>query len=269
MIQLFSINNKAFYFKPKKIVTIGFIIAFCILSKLGFWQLDRYSQTQSILDKEALETNSPILNLSDILSQISPEVLHKDKPEYSEIKLNNLEYKTVKLSGSIDNSRNILLDNQILDGQPGYTVLSPLKLPQNKIIYINRGWIPLGKSRKELPAIDLIEEEITILGEINIVKHNPFIKNPIEPGATKWPLRVQEMDFNKLQELIKPTIIPIIIKLDDTYSFTYKQMPKASEWLVPDRHKAYSLQWFSMAFILLIIFISTNLKVIYSNKKSP
>ena len=58
---------------------------------------------------------------------------------------------------------------------------------------------------------------------------------------------------------MQKAVYPFIIRLDkqDTYGFV-------REWetvsMLPARHLAYALQWFAMAFVILIIFVALNLK---------
>ena len=60
-----------------------------------------------------------------------------------------------------------------------------------------------------------------------------------------------------LSKILHKTVYPFIIRLgkNEPYGFV-------REWPViamsPDRHRAYALQWFSMATILAILFIALN-----------
>ncbi|WP_019216188.1 SURF1 family cytochrome oxidase biogenesis protein [Legionella tunisiensis] len=55
------------------------------------------------------------------------------------------------------------------------------------------------------------------------------------------------------------SVYPFIIRLDKSEADSYVR-----EWAVvampPERHYAYALQWFAIAFVILILFIALNLK---------
>jgi surfeit locus 1 family protein len=55
-------------------------------------------------------------------------------------------YRHVVAAGRYDNAHQLLLDNQVRDGRPGYHALTPLRLRDGTAILIDRGWLPLGSN---------------------------------------------------------------------------------------------------------------------------
>jgi surfeit locus 1 family protein len=64
-------------------------------------------------------------------------------------------YTQIKVQGSYDGEHQFLLDNISYQGQPGYDVLTPLRLADGLTLMVNRGWIPLGNNRRLLPDVHL------------------------------------------------------------------------------------------------------------------
>src|SRR6202034_3263269 len=62
-------------------------------------------------------------------------------------------YAQVRLQGSYDGAHQFLLDNMSHNGQPGYEVLTPLRLNDGRIVVVNRGFVPLTASRRQLPDV--------------------------------------------------------------------------------------------------------------------
>ena len=50
-------------------------------------------------------------------------------------------------------SRQILIDNMVNGERAGYFVITPFALQGGGWVLVNRGWVPLGASRAERPAI--------------------------------------------------------------------------------------------------------------------
>ena len=62
-----------------------------------------------------------------------------------------LRYYPVKLQGIALNHQSILLDNVIQNGQAGYRLYTPVMLDASHVILVERQWLPVGKSRAQLP----------------------------------------------------------------------------------------------------------------------
>ena len=105
------LNNYNYNFKL--IPTIIFVVSFCCFIILGFWQIDRADQ------KNSLNTN-----YTDRQKEV-PIVLNK---------FNALDEKTsllwrkVELDGTFLNNQNIILDNQIFNQNAGFNIITPLKI---------------------------------------------------------------------------------------------------------------------------------------------
>lgn len=55
------------------------------------------------------------------------------------------QWRTVTASGTYDVSQQVLIRNRSYQGQPGFHVVTPLKLADGRALLVNRGWIPLTK----------------------------------------------------------------------------------------------------------------------------
>ena len=104
-----------------------FGVGLCV--SLGLWQLERAAYKESIELKFEQRLGEPYLLFS------------------AQQDLSNIEYRKLELRGRFDNTHNLLVDNQLHQGRAGYYVLTPLLLDDSdKIILVNRGWAPWGRS---------------------------------------------------------------------------------------------------------------------------
>jgi surfeit locus 1 family protein len=81
-----------------------------------------------------------------------------------------------------------------------------------------------------------------------------------------WPKVVQQLEMGKLEQLLGVTLEPLILLLDKDDAFGFIRDWKAVYGVTVDKHRAYAVQWFTLAVVLLLIYISVNSKRI-SNEK--
>ena len=113
-------------------------IAFCALTvSLGMWQTRRAAEKESL--QAALDAHSaePRLALSAV--PVAPEATTA---------------RRVAARGQYVARYAILLDNKVHRGRVGYQVVAPLRIAGGDMhVLVNRGWVPAGRTRDELPKV--------------------------------------------------------------------------------------------------------------------
>src|SRR4051812_2023346 len=140
------IGNRTF--APSLAGTLATILMVPLLSSLGVWQLHRAEEKRVLAQLAA----SGERNLVPLTAASVPQ-------------LNR--YQHVKVQGHYDGTRQVLLDNMpAQSGAAGYRVLTPFILADSHVVLVDRGWVPLGKTRAELPSVDLPNStaSVTITG---------------------------------------------------------------------------------------------------------
>ena len=236
------IRLRGFIFEPALLPTIVTLLVLVLLLALGFWQLDRARQKEDLKTAFSFSLVQPPVPLSS---------LDPNDTRY--------RYRQVTTDGHFDGNHQILLDNQIFQGQPGYHVFTPLKRPHEAAILINRGWVPLGKSRQQLPTIEVTEEPITVTGLLT-QPANPGLRLG-EPMADQntWPMVVQYLDYTAVAKRLGYPILSAVIALDPQSQYGYERhwQPNFARF-GPERHLGYAVQWFALALTLIIIYVVIN-----------
>lgn len=230
-------------FKPGLVPTLVTVILLPVFIKLGFWQLERAEQKRVMQDGLEQRRSMPAFRLE-------PRVGAGEE----------LEYRRVYVRGRFDPDHQILIDNKIYKGRAGYYVVTPLRMTgSDQYILVNRGWLAAGKTRQELPAIDVVKNHVTIYGVLS--KSRPDIM-PISDknrDTSGWPARMQWLDTEEFARETKRKVYPYIVLMDADAPHGYSR-----NWgsinLDPDRNTSYAWQWFSFAALLVIIYIVVNLK---------
>lgn len=237
-------------FTPGWVSCLTTLLLIPLFVYLGFWQLDRYHEKLNNQQALVSRMNAPMIHC------ISPDVTELDPL---------LRYRQLQITGHFLNEYQIYLDNQIAQGQVGYRVITPFQPSgQSKILLIDRGWIPLGKSRNELPIIKPVLSEQTLVGTINLPANglqlnNLFSKTPEKTiNQISWPLRTQRIAFLNLESLLLQKLYPFILQLNpqDPMGFNIQAITFNP---TPNRHLGYAIQWLVMAIAVLIYYFAINL----------
>lgn len=232
-------------FTPRLWPSVVTLLVLPILVSLGFWQLDRAEQKRELYQQFIKQQSAGMINLNQSMDLISPK--------------SDILWRHIQLTGQFENRKHILLDNQVLNREPGYFVLTPLKLSdENTWLLVNRGWLSAGADRNIAPEINTPIDEIELtavatdvpvtgilLGNNNVEKLNDTI------------FRVQRIDIEEVSELAGLKLLPFIARLEPESDHGFVR-----EWVMPgsgeEKHLGYAFQWFALSLTLLIIYIVVN-----------
>jgi surfeit locus 1 family protein len=232
-----------FYFTPKLVPTLLFLLLLPLLIKLGIWQLHRGAYKQRIIDNFNARGQEAPLSFNKV-SSMDPQTI---------------EYYRVILKGTYENRYLFLLDNQIQNHQVGYDVIVPfvVKGEPSKVVLVNRGWVPHGMDRANLPVIKPVFGEQEIRGTIRIPAAKPFLLSH-QAGSLAWPRVIEAIELDKIGKSI-PMLMPFVVLLapDQSHGFVRAWAPVQ---VSPQKHYAYAFQWFALALTLVIIYLASNIR---------
>jgi len=232
--------------KPSLQIVMATIAGIFFLSSLGVWQLQRGEQKNQIQQENESRKNSAPQAFSFPIT--NPE---------------SLRFQRIRAKGRFISNKQFVLDNRYLDHQVGFNILTPFKLyNSDKVVLIDRGWLPLTGSRDELPNIDVDEKLRTLVGSVYVPHGKAFSLGEIDHSLS-WPRLIQYLDFEELGIRIEHELLPLTLRMEADQSDVYK-----AKWIVvassPKRNYGYAFQWFAMALTVLIIFI-----VLHRPKSGP
>ncbi|MCK4842365.1 MAG: SURF1 family protein [Methylococcales bacterium] len=219
---------------------ILYLVLVAILISLGFWQLGRAEQKAGFLERERESEKKGLFTL---------------KPDLK-VDLSVARYRKIKLTGHYDAKHQYLIDNQIINGQVGYFVMTPFKIKGlNKTVLVNRGWVKLNKDRRVLPDVTIVNLKTTITGRIN---HFPVVGIRLKGAETptkNWPSVVQVVNSDVLSEKLAYPLYPFQVELDHSLKDGYIRIWKEKSTMPAEKHTAYAVQWFGLALTLTVLFI--------------
>jgi len=221
---------------PRPLATVATLGAVLVFIALGEWQLGRAAE------KRALAAS---------FTGAGPAL------EWRKLPADAPRFQRVTARGHYDPDRQFLLDNVSHAGRPGVQVLTPLVLGDGSAVLVNRGWLPFGATRQDLPAVTVTGESRSVAGHLDELPR-PAIELEAAP-ATGWPRLVQFPRVEELSSLLGRELDSRIILLDPAEPDGYVR-----EWVVPgttaERHVGYAVQWFAFAALAVAIWFVLGLR---------
>jgi len=243
--EIVSIRIGARRFAPHPLMALLALAVIAGLTALGRWQLERAHEKQRLYAAFAAGAGS-----TRVVDAATPPLAR---------------YQHVALSGRYDPKHQILLDNRSdAAGRAGYEVLTPFALESGRLILVDRGWIPFGRSRAQRPEIGVGAQARTVQGRIDRLPlpgirlgtdpplHGPFpvIANYPTHASLERLLGIPASGFAAAGERVL---------LDAAEPDGYERS-WAAPGFPPLRHIGYAVQWFGLALTLTVLFVLTSLK---------
>jgi surfeit locus 1 family protein len=231
-------------------MTLLTIVLVALLISLGRWQLRRAEEKQVLFDSFAAGT--------DATQRIDAATPHLRR------------YQHVEASGHYDQARQVLIDNMVnTAGRAGYFVITPFALAGGGWVLVNRGWVPLGASRAERPAIAVAGDARQVRGRADNMP-SPGIQMGTKAAlAPPYPVVAGFPSHSEIARLLGEsswTGAADLVLLDPGEPDGY-----ARNWSAPGfppmRHIAYAVQWFALALTLAVIYVVTNLRRVDDDRR--
>lgn len=233
----------AFEFRPGWLPTLVTAALLPFLVALGLWQLDRAQQKAGLLDQWRSRQDAPPRPLAEVLAGEAAR------------------FTPVAAEGRFDEAHQFLVDNKIREQRPGYHVLTPLRIPgAERAVLVNRGWVPLGEGRADLPALPAPDDPVRVTGTLAPPPRAGIRLGPADPGQGRWPKVIQYMDRKRMGEQLGYPVAGRVIRLAAASPHGFKREWGSPVPFGPQRHVGYAVQWFALAAALLIIYLVVNTK---------
>jgi cytochrome oxidase assembly protein ShyY1 len=238
-------KTNSFKWQPNAKLLVFSLLMMPLLLSLGFWQLERGDEKQQIVDHHAHNQQLPPV--------ISPKQLVSGEDH---------QYRLAWIRGTVDNQRVIILDNRVKNGRPGYEILQPVTVSGlSEKLLINRGWIEASLDRDILPSVPPIEDGVQLRGYLYQTLTGGYRLDDGIGQVDDWPSRVGWITLERAEELFGESFLPYQLRLDQDSPGALK-----TGWTTvavqPEKHVGYAVQWFAMAFTLLIMTIIANSNVV-------
>lgn len=224
----------------KRAPLIAYLCILPLLVGLGIWQFNRAEEKRMLIASRQKGEASASVILNGVVPSDWQAIL----------------YKNAEMKGRYDVAHQYLLDNQIYRGKAGYFVLTPFAIEgTEKSVLVNRGWLPLGTTREDIPDIRINDSPVKISGRINRFPSVGLKLSGAEIPTKTWPAMLQVVDVDVISRQLGYVLMPFQIELDKSAANGYVREWKETALMPPEKHVAYAVQWFLLAITLTFLLI--------------
>jgi surfeit locus 1 family protein len=230
-------------FDPRLFTTILTLVLIGALLALGRWQLRRADDKRAL--DERFAAGAEATRAIDRETPLLPR------------------YQHIEAAGAYDSARQVLIDNMSNgQGRAGYDVITPFALRGGGWILVNRGWVPVGASRRDKPQVAVPQGPRELHGRTDGLPRAGLTLGVRAPPAPPYPVVVSFPTHDEIAGLLQERVwspAADVVLLDPSEPDGYLR-----EWQAPGfppmRHLAYAFQWFGLALTLAVIYVVTNVR---------
>lgn len=227
-------------------VLYAFLVVLACLLALGSWQLLRGFEKRAMLDRAAAAGAAQPVNLSNV----------------QDLELAATEYRSVTLSGVYQAERQFLWDNRVFQGRAGFEVIIPVLFDDGSFALVNRGWVPVGVRRENLPNISLprsVDGKTVSIEGLFSRPSRGFASGDAFESDSNWPKILQYFDYSSMatslgNKVIAGVVQPQRVGEPALGAEFYQVNWQPTDAIGPARHYGYAAQWWTMALVLTLLF---------------
>ncbi len=206
---------------------------------LGNWQRHRAAEKSALAAHQLAMSKLPPADLSGKEADVASLLLRR-----------------VRATGEYDPSHAMLIDNKVHAGTPGFHVIVPLKVgTSGRYVLVDRGWIPQGARRSDLPSVPVPAGSVTIEGRVNVPPQRYLELGRDQGEGPLW----QNLDIGRIADATRLSLLPFIIEQTNPVTPTDALV---RDWPPPDfgvaQHVSYMVQWYSLAALAVVLWLSLN-----------
>ncbi len=220
-------------------------LALALLMSLGVWQLRRLEWKEALIARVEARTKLAPVELPSV-------------GDWRGLAADDYDFRHVQMQGQFDFTGLALVFAQAPPGggvEPGFLVLTPLRLQSGGVVLVNRGFVPQSKAAaggwRSSP-----QGMVTITGLMRAPQARNSFTPADDPGKSQW-------------YTLDPISIAAALKLEGAAPFLVQQDARADTSLaqsdgllrvsagapeIVNNHFSYAVTWFGLAAALAIVF---------------
>lgn len=223
-------------FRPLPILSVFALLAFAVLIALGVWQVERREEKHALLDQIATRSAGPAVEIETLLAT----------GDYA-------AYRPAIARGTFDHAHEVFVFAPRSDTGPtlqGYKVVTPFHLVTGKTLLVDRGWVPASLKAPAKRAKAQIAGETEIEG---------MLRPSSKPGVFVPDPDLKQRVFYAREAAAIAKVLGVTLSttllLEAKTRTAGGPEPLSSAIDIPDNHLAYAITWFSLAIVLVVIYL--------------
>lgn len=211
---------------------LGVAIVFAVVCVfLSHWQADRTAEKEALQSRVDANYDAEPVAIDELLGSL-------DSFDVDD------EYRRVTMTGTYLVDEQVLVRNRPRSGNPGFEVVTPLRLDDGTVFMVDRGWVPTG-NEQDLPDSVPAPPE----GEVTVTVRLKAGEDPI-PGRSAANGQIATIDLDDLAGRVgEPAYTAAYGLMTDEDPAPAETRP--AEALMPEinigMHISYAIQWILFA----------------------
>ncbi|MGE5616968.1 MAG: SURF1 family protein [Bacillota bacterium] len=161
-----------------------------------------------------------------------------------------LLYRRVRATGEWIAAGQIFIDNQVHQGRAGFHVITPLRIAgSDRAVLVNRGWIARTAAYPAAPPVEVPAGRVTVDGVASLPPARVLELSSETVTGNVW----QNLSLARYAERMRIPVLPVVVLADRAGDALAAVRERPD--LGIDRHREYSLTWFSLAVTLAVLWI--------------
>ena len=215
------------------LVTLAAVALVMLTARLGWWQWDRALQKQALQAERVRAAAMPPAPWEDV----------RKAPQ------GDWQQRRAQWTGHWLPEQSVWLDNRPMHQRSGFVLLTPLRLPDGTLVWVQRGWQAKGLGRHEAPPWPpTVDTQVRVTGRLAQQASRAYDLGPAASGPLK-----QNLDIAASAAVLGQAPLPWVLWQTEDCT------PLACDWPAPDdgvaKHHGYAAQWFALSALTLGLYV--------------
>ncbi|MEQ1754917.1 MAG: SURF1 family protein [Micropepsaceae bacterium] len=223
-------------FRPMPGLSVAALISLVILLGLGTWQLQRRTEKHLLLQQIETRQNLAAAPVEDLFPV----------GDYA-------AFRHVTAAGVFDHASEVyVFDPRTEDGptRPGYKVLTPFTLIGGDAILVDRGWVPDDRRLPDTRTSGQVRDQVQLNGVLRRTGAGSAFTPPPDMAKRIFYARDTATISKAFGLRLRTRLL-----FEATSSEKGGPQPVTTIGNIPDNHLNYALTWFSLAIVLLVVYL--------------
>ena len=230
------------------LITLAALVGMGITASLGRWQLGRAAEKLTYQATLEARAAMPALDAQALRATLEAGGATAADAEA-------LLHRAVTLQGRWLPEHTVYLDNRQMQGRPGFYVVTPLLLPDEKaVVLVQRGWVARNfQDRAQILKVNTPPELVQIQGRVAALPSRlyEFAAGDSAQGSSR--IR-QNLDLAAMSAQVQWPILTLsVVQLGDASEGLLRDWPVVASGV--DKHYGYAFQWFGLCCLIALLYV--------------
>jgi surfeit locus 1 family protein len=224
-------------FRPRLVPTLFTVPAVIALLGLGTWQVQRLHWKEGLIAQRERMVVAPSIAPPQTLAEATPN-----------------QFRHVAADGVFLNDKEIFLAATSDSGEAGYQVLTPLQEAGGRVVFVDRGFIPLALKDRAKRGAGELSGTIHVAGLLRVppAQKPTFFLPDNRPDLNLWFW----VDLPAMAKTVGiADAAPFYIDADKTPNPGGWPKGGVTNLELPNNHLQYAITWYALAVVLIVIYV--------------